>query len=583
MSAPQVTNVEKVLPNDEELGRRNCRWRELVKKYDKDNAKQAEHDMDIDAAFEMLDQDMSNESSVSDVEEESSKSGSAADNPEDIKQQLRVAVPSRKRTWEVNGLKEILDDHEFRMLSHEKVENWLRNHMHSITGQFNVHYQAQQVTTVTETCMDADADSLYSVDTAQYIRSNKQISNKVKVTTMIKQYAVTSSIRHGRLNSLGSIYDDHSNGATQRMLTRAHSKSDSSCDVMRQLTAMPPHTMSIDHHPHHQRHNLPQPQPIASDHKRRTRKKVFKKTIPRKRPVAVAGDAARGHPVTSPPLRYDQREVYEKALEQCARVKKAKARRTPCRRSSRRQTSRMYTSTSSSEGENRLDDSDHNDVFRAGPSQREKPVLVPRKNLFIPNAVSPSSPPAAQPSNSQQAVPPNTPPQVNKSSPTEREIVEPFQSITLSASKRKRPQPAGPAEQSGAGHPGRERAKKQIGIQPDGCYHDEGVVIYRPKTIRPHLDASERIMLRMEDLTLDGVAKERHLVKFRDFNYRVHPNSTVCFYPSDSDSDDCPSDADGKNNDTENSYDDDDPILTFHPRKTNMLNVVEVPYRRRIS
>ncbi|XP_058129909.1 uncharacterized protein LOC131286928 [Anopheles ziemanni] len=581
MSAPQVTNVEKVLPNDEELGRRNCRWRELVKKYEKDNTKQAEHEMDIDAAFEILDQEMSNESSVSDVEEDSSKSGSAVDNPEDIKQQLRVAVPSRKRTWEVNGLKEILDDHEFRMLSHEKVENWLRNHMHSITGQFNVHYQAQQVTTVTETCMDADADSLYSVDTAQYIRSNKQISNKVKVTTMIKQYAVTSSIRHGRLNSLGSIYDDHSNSATQRMLTRAHSKSDSSCDVMRQITAMPPHTIPIDHRQHHQRH-LPQPEPAASDYKRRTRKKVFKKTLPRKRPT-VTGEAARGNPVTSPQLRYDQREVYEKALEQCARMKKAKARRTPCRRVTRRQTSRMYASTSSSEGENRLDDSDNNDVFRAGPSQRVKPILVPRKNLFIPNAVSPSSPPTPQPSNSQQAVPLNTPPPATKSSPTEREIVEPFQSITLSASKRKRPQPAGPAVQSVAGQQSRERPKKQIGIQLDGCYHDEGIVIYRPKTIRPHLGAHERILLRMEDLTLDGVVKERHLVKFRDFNYRVHPNSTVCFYPSDSDSDDCLSDVESKNNDTENSYDDDDPILTFHPRKTNMLNVVEVPYRRRIS
>uniref|UniRef100_A0AAG5CTC9 Uncharacterized protein n=1 Tax=Anopheles atroparvus TaxID=41427 RepID=A0AAG5CTC9_ANOAO len=591
MSSPKATNVEKVLPNDEELGRRNCRWRELIKKYEEGATKEIEHNMDIDTAIEALDQDMSTESSVSDVEEASSRNESAEENPEEIKRQLRVAVPSRKRAWEVNGLKEILDDHEFRMLSHEKVENWLRNHMHSITGHYNVHYQSQQVTTVTETCMDADADSLYSVDTAQYIRSNKQISNKVKVTTMIKQYAVTSSIRHGRLNSLGSIYDDRSHANAQRLslpaLGRLQSKSESSCDVKKLLPASA-HPFPLDHHqPHPQRH----PPALPADPARRTRKKVFKKTLPRKRPAATS-DGARGQPsVTSPQLRYDQREVYEKALEQCARLKKAKTRRTPCRRVTRRHASRGYTSTSSSEGDNRLEDSDNNDVFRGGPS-REKPSAIPRKELFVQIVDIATAPP---PSDGHQRVAPPKPflPSPAKTSPTEREIVEPFQSITLSASKRKRPQPAGPVQVAGAGSQkaqGQERAKKRVGIQADGCYHDEGLVIYRPKTIRPHLPASERIVLRMEDLTLDGVEKERHLVKFRDFNYRVHPNSTVCFYPSDSDSDEewpepsVSRTAPGAgNSETENSYDDDDPILTFHPRKTNLLNVVEVPYRRRIS
>uniref|UniRef100_A0A4Y0BKN8 Uncharacterized protein n=1 Tax=Anopheles funestus TaxID=62324 RepID=A0A4Y0BKN8_ANOFN len=202
----KATNVGEVLPNDEDLGRRNCRWRELVQKYENSTQHQSDHSMDIDTAMVMLDQEMSDESSVSDVIEASSEEQSTEENPEEIKRQLKVAVPLRKQAWEANGLKEILDDNEFRMLSHEKVENWLRNHMHSITAHYNVHYQTEQVTTVTETQMDADADSLYSVDTAQYIRSNKQISNKLKVTTMIKQYSVTSSVR--RLTSLGLIHDE---------------------------------------------------------------------------------------------------------------------------------------------------------------------------------------------------------------------------------------------------------------------------------------------------------------------------------------------------------------------------------------
>ncbi|XP_058056037.1 uncharacterized protein LOC131207442 [Anopheles bellator] len=196
MSDSKTTKLEKVLPSDEELGRRNCCWRELAKKYEKGHAEELENAMDIDAVIDVLDQEMDPESSVSDVEEASSQNESVDENQEDIKQQLKSTVSSRKRAWEVNGLKEILEDRDFAMVSNEKVENWLRNQMHSISSQLSVQYK-KKVTTVTETCMDADADadSQYSVDTAQYIRSNKKISNRVKVTTMIKQYAVTSNVR----------------------------------------------------------------------------------------------------------------------------------------------------------------------------------------------------------------------------------------------------------------------------------------------------------------------------------------------------------------------------------------------------
>uniref|UniRef100_A0A182KEH9 Uncharacterized protein n=1 Tax=Anopheles christyi TaxID=43041 RepID=A0A182KEH9_9DIPT len=576
------TNVEEVLPNDEDLVRRNCHWRELLGKYDEpigSTENPSDQSMDIDTAMVMLDQEMSNESSVSDVIEASSEEQSAEENPEEIRQQLRRAVPLRQREWEANGLKEILDDNEFRMVSHEKVENWLRNHMHTITGNYNVQYQTQQVTTVTETRMDADADSLYSVDTAQYIRSNKQISNKLKVTTMIKQYSVTSSVR--RLTSLGIGIDEHHKPDAQptrlSLAPRVYSKSDSACDGKKPL---PWHSCDPGQKIPPVHHHRPSVLAIEQPKDRSNRRKVFKKTIPRKRPKAGGADRSFDH--TSPSKKqsqqqkqqYDQDQMYDKAMEQCARMKKNKA---SCRRKVyKRVANRMQnTSTSSSS------DSDCDEVFFAPvSSSRGRPPIPSIRTKTGQPTIKVQPPLMVTP---EKSVTPR------KTSPTEREILEPFQSITLSATKQQRAKPAGPA--CAKPQLRLEQERKCGGIQRDGCYHDEGLIIYRPKAIQPNCPTTARINLRVNDLTLTGVTKQRHMDKFQHFNYNIHPNSTVCFYPSDS-SDSADEKVGSFNaalaarlNGTaiDTSYDDDDPILTFRPRNTKLLNVVEIPHRRRIT
>uniref|UniRef100_A0A182P3G5 Uncharacterized protein n=1 Tax=Anopheles epiroticus TaxID=199890 RepID=A0A182P3G5_9DIPT len=563
----KTTNVEEVLPNDEDLGKRNCRWRELVGKFeDSTEANPSDQSMDIDMAMVMLDQEMTNESTVSDIVEASSSEESAEEDPEEIKLQLQKAVPLRQRQWEANGLKEILDDNEFRMLSQEKVENWLRNHMHTITGNYNVHYQTQQVTTVTETRMDADADSLYSVDTAQYIRSNKQISNKLKVTTMIKRYSVTSSVR--RLTTLGIGLDEQQKQDAQvaRLslpAPRTRSQTKEMYDALKNegmLRYNPPQKISPEQPPKNQRN----------------RRKVFKKTIPRKRPGASCS-ADRSFQHSSPGNQqqrqqpFDRDQMYAKALAECARLKKNKPAYR--RKVSKRFANRMQNASSTTSSS----DTDSDDVFFApvsASSRLKQPAATPQTN----KPQSPSTPSILK--TPEKNVSPS------KTSPTERAILEPFQSITLSASKRAKP--AGPV----CAKPGRSGpAKKRVGIQRDGCYHEEGLIIYRPKTIRPNCPATERINLRVHDLTLTGVTKQRHLDKFQDFNYNIHPNSTVSFYPSDS-SDSSEengaaggSASKGKLNGTANdtSLDDDDPILTFRPRDTNMLNVVEIVHRRKVT
>ncbi|XP_052863674.1 uncharacterized protein LOC128270314 [Anopheles cruzii] len=541
MSDTKTTKLEKVLPSDEDLGRRNCCWRELAQKYEKDHAEELENAMDIDAVIEMInDQEMDPESSVSDVEEASSQNESGDENQEDIKQQLKLTVSSRKRTWEVNGLKEILEDRDFAMVSHEKVENWLRNQMHSISSQLSVQYK-KKVTTVTETCMDADADSQYSVDTAQYIRSNKKVSNRVKVTTMIKQYAVTSNVRYHSMEDISDTKlanDQH----TLQTPSRRYSITE---------MALNP-TSSIDNR------RSPQTKPVvrtAQTTNHRTRKKVFKKTIPRKR-VDRTKSTEQRCPQDQQPM---QAEMYEKALEQCAKMKKNKTRRSSrvSKNSDRKlisETPRKYSSTSSS------DDNNDEEVFR-GSNQYAKSSQQMKTNFSSAAEV------ASKLTRSRDRQP--TLNQSNQSSSSEQEIVEPFQSITLGVSKRQRLQ----NEASSAGTDVGQHSRN-VCMQSKGKRHGEGLVIFRPKVIHPTLPDTEQIYLRMADLTLEGVTKQRDLELFRDFNYKVHPNSIICFYPSDSECDESRSQHISESS-IDSSLDADDPILTFNPRNVKRLNLVE--------
>ncbi|XP_035775400.1 uncharacterized protein LOC118457717 [Anopheles albimanus] len=517
----RTTNVEEVLPNDEMLGRRNCCWRELVKKYE-NMIEDPEQAMDIDTVMKVLDQDMdSKESSVSDVEEASSQCDSAEENLEDISQQLKVAIPSRKRGWEANGLKEILDDQDFCVMSHEKVENWLQSQMYSISSsQLNVEYTTKEmVTTVTEEqCMKADNDSLYSVDTAQYIRSNKNTSNRVKVTTMIKQYTVTRTTRNSKAQSLGGVWDGWPATTTAKM----KSLSPNHCDALpiqqqQQEMIKTGLTRAIEPIPHY----TPKTRTNEQGSQARTRKKVFKKTVPRKKHDRAA--VVCKEPLT-PVQKAKQQEMYENALVQCAKYKRGRGRRKQITPNHRRN-----SSLSSSSMDNNSDDSD--EVFRSS-SQPRQASKTPRARARLMSRTNhgASTPMGIKPA----AELPNLACKVCANSSCRCPLDEETQMPTEDR---------------------------------------KAFVIYRPKTIQRELPDTARLVIRMDDLTLDGITKPWHLEKFREFNYSIHPNSTILFYPSDSESEQRPVSDPSLSCDT--SLDDDDPILTF-----KWLNIIERPYRR---
>lgn len=127
------------------------------------------------------------------------------------------------------------------------------------------------------------------------------------------------------------------------------------------------------------------------------------------------------------------------------------------------------------------------------------------------------------------------------------------------------------------------RSKKSSSQNVSG-YPDESnsIVVYAPKAIQSDIGPDESVRITYADLTLDGVTKRRHLEKFKKFNHIIHPNSTIRFFPSDSE-DDAPSSNVTKTtqfDDDDESFDEDDPILTFNPRQTDRLNVLEFPYSK---
>lgn len=211
---------------------------------------------DLAAVADNLDYEVTDESQASDVETGGNED-SDQENREEINKQLQHVVNERKRTWERTGLHELMASIEdpsqrFNMLSHEKVENWLFNRSAGTALQMTqgketrmteknedgerMKYHRKQHLTVSS---KDDEDSLFSVDTAKYILSNKNRKNssysKIKVTTMIKQYTVSANNSNGtfhpKLHSISSFPAIDEERSPAAGVLRQISKSDSAFEA----------------------------------------------------------------------------------------------------------------------------------------------------------------------------------------------------------------------------------------------------------------------------------------------------------------------------------------------------------------
>ncbi|EDS31277.1 conserved hypothetical protein [Culex quinquefasciatus] len=667
--------VDQVLPDDDRLGARSNVWRTIMDRLarsvgswfaldggrkrklapdpegedpgeppPKFSKKEESVELDIDAAINSLDYEVSDDSEISDVVESGVEEDSDQENREELNKQLVQVVSKRKPIWQRNGLHKLMTSIEdptvqINMLSHEKVENWLLNRS-AAAGSLNREISQGQETTILEKTVDGDRmkfhrkqhltvstkddeDSLYSVDTAKYILSNKNKNSRSQIKVykqVIKQYTMISTANgangtaHPKLHSISNfpIIPEE-----QLSLSASHAdvrhRSDSAIETGGGTSMEQMSKLVSDRDPSKSSNTRA---PAAS------RKKVFKKTM-KKKPTAKERSVTPTKPRTANNKSSPPAQVMERALRNGAKVKKipaetrttkpattaaAKNRRIHWKetsisgRSATRGSSQNTASSSSSS-----EDEENNEVFtrsksrQKSPPKRETRRRPTRRNNASSN--SESSPPKAQTPPRRQPTP--TKSRQLRSKNLEKDLVAPFEAISLSPRKRLdlttnntinqttnmtalfsganekitnsteiNATTSNPGTTSFANSTASSKAARIPGF-PD---QSRCLVVYEPRQIQTELPPDARMRIQMSDLNLTGVTKPRHLEKFAKFNYYIHPNSSVRFFPSDSEDDEpvAVPPVSINSSDEDISYDDDDPILTFNPRYTDRLNVVEV-------
>lgn len=314
------------------------------------------------------------------------------------------------------------------------------------------------------------------------------------------------------------------------------------------------------------------------------RKKVFKKTV-KKRPSSSKSPIAKA-PVSSQKL--------DEALQSATIVKKVPLVKSKKKRIHWKETSYIEKAQQSSS------DEAEDEVFEQA---KPKPKTPPKRELRRRPVRRVSDTPEQDKSPTKKA---NSP----QKKVIEKELVVPFESICLSPTKRQTTRARAQldftsqsdqttnmtalfsganekitnsteinnmtASTTGANTTTSSRGRGR-NVFPD---QSRCLVIYEPKRIQRQASSDERIRITMADLKLDRVTKPRHLEKFKKFSAVIHPNSSVRFFPSDSEEDE-PAPAlsiPTSISDEDESFDEDDPILTFNPRNTDRLNVMECPY-----
>ncbi|XP_055537117.1 uncharacterized protein LOC129725368 isoform X2 [Wyeomyia smithii] len=432
--------------------------------------------------------------------------------------------------------------------SHQKVENWLANHFPSmelgasqapqiVMSELNENYDRlrfQQRQNMILSKKD-DEDSLLSVDTAKYILSNRNknnSSNRVRATTTIQQFALASKrISKLRNNSkippailLDACKDENSKEITKQNLTVS-------------------------------RHSTPDKE------KRWKRRKVFKKTV-KKRTLfhrkSVTSRASNGS------------QEFEQSLHKKCRVVKMMKSGSKQIQWIESNLRKNETETSSSEDEK---------IFqhKTKRSRHRRPTMSDTLNC--------DTSPCRKGSSSQwieeslesidSTLENKTPDKSHNNVTSNLSSLFAVENDNITNSTK--------INNATFDNVSTKTTGKSSIYKTNSVYDpSRSVLVYTPKHIDPSLPLSDRIRITVKDLDLSQVTKPRHLLEFQEFNYLVHPNSTVRFYPSDSE-EDVPKPALSAKllqmiaEDSE-SFDDDDPILVYNPRNLNRLNLREVLY-----
>lgn len=567
-----IFEVDQLLPNDEQLGARTVTWKSFMDKYTKNNE---EEEILLEKVCEMLDYDASDQSNASDVQTDPDADDENFEkefNREVVENQLVEEVARRKSVWETSGLMKLMKavEESPNMPSHLKVEKWLFNQN---TGPFDLTQNSETI--VTERNADGDrmrysrkqevtisrdvddADSLSTVDEKNYILQNtkdRNVTSKIKViqTFRIKTNSATAFAMQPNLHAISNfpIHEDEPTTSINWLNKPIALRSDSAFQTGED---------QLQTRLFRRFNPAPAALPSSSDNRR---KKVFKKTVKKKSNLK------------SPSKKeMSGTQQYESALQSCAIVKKVPTRR-------------IHWQEMSLIAESSSDESDK--VIVRNTRSKAKSTQSPQRVLRS-KSITPEVSPRKLTSRRRIASPRKT---------VDRELVGTFNSICLSPTKKlpnrhlKQLPPRRASTEQNANltalfsKTNEKIANSTISNNTTTFSNksmvldaSQGIAVFKPKAIQSEVAPDARVRITSKDLELANVSKARHLKSFQKFDYLIHPNSTVLFFPSDSEDDEpLATQTTTTNTDGDLSFDEDDPILTFKPRSTGRLNVMEYRY-----
>ncbi|XP_055587108.1 uncharacterized protein LOC129739655 isoform X1 [Uranotaenia lowii] len=550
-------------------------------------------------------------------------------------------------------MESIEDQSGFNELSHEKVENWLFHRTTGAvaygitkgqetkisetneTGDSMKYHRKQKLTVSSK----EDEDSLCSVDEKKYILSNTKNKNirKVKVVTTIKQYTIATNQRPGlkRLHSINNfpvIAEEPASPVPRPMI-----KSDSVFETG--AVSLPIQMIPADN-PGEKRNQL---KPLANNIEKpsNARRKVFKKT------------QKKGNSTCKKGINTNALDEFEKAIEtDRVRVKKVTLSKAKHKTGLWKEES-MRASTSSEDDlpevfpesnvppagsptkkETRrvLRRGKKKSVNRIGDSSDASSIHCSDVSSKLCSDVSSKHSPEKKSSIKSSELSALSEGVLAGTRPTCNVLISPFKAISLRSPRKLLPQKTSQpvVNDTQVINQPTESCSSQIDqttnmsslfsanndrivnstqfnntsalstskLIPRGLYtrttslpdHSRCVTVYEPEQIVPSLPRTARTHITLKDLNLSRVTKKRHLDRFQTFSFTIHPNSSVRFYPSDSDEDDRsvasfksgPSTKPPSSNDE--SFDDDDPIMTYKHRyapPVDLLKVLEIPFKRK--
>ncbi|CAD7084431.1 unnamed protein product [Hermetia illucens] len=199
MSEEDLSDVQDLLPDDQELCERSSRWAQMFEKHQNDRE---DGDVRLVTYVELSgkseDSDAQTEETVDPKEfEDNVTKEDPSFNIDDVLNATQKVIAKRKESWRQNGIDRLMDSFCCDQIS-GKVDGWLQNNCDYFSSNFSRdpkrhcfnEIKINERNIVVEKDFD-DRLTDTSVDTAKYILSNRK-RRKSKVTMTIKQFCYSA-------------------------------------------------------------------------------------------------------------------------------------------------------------------------------------------------------------------------------------------------------------------------------------------------------------------------------------------------------------------------------------------------------